>query len=139
MCAVCMFCSFTPFLTVFFVLHKNDLVLWNLISRYITSNSEQFCKSKDIVDLCKINFCIIKLFIQCNKGSCCVHITGGVNVYSHVRISLLNFECTVCVCLCVWFQVRVLVKTIWSVSNIRMMLCCMKHTRCCWYYSTKAW
>ena len=36
------------------------------------------------MNLCKINFCISKLFIQCNRFSCCVHITGGVNIYSYI-------------------------------------------------------
>lgn len=26
----------------------------------------------------KVNFCINKLFIQCNAGSFCMHVTGGV-------------------------------------------------------------
>ena len=29
---VCVFCSFIPFLLVFFVFHRKDLVSWNLIS-----------------------------------------------------------------------------------------------------------
>ena len=40
----------------------------------MTSVSENYLESKDIVDLCKVIFCIN---IQCNTGSCCVHITCG--------------------------------------------------------------
>ena len=36
-CCVYVFCWFTRFLSVFFVFHRNDLVLLNLISRFITS------------------------------------------------------------------------------------------------------
>ena len=43
-------------------------------------------KSKDIQDLCKMNFFISKLFIQCDTGSCCVHVTGGVNIYLQIRV-----------------------------------------------------
>ena len=32
-----------------------------------------------MVDLCTVNFCIRKIFIQYNTHSCFVHITGGVN------------------------------------------------------------
>ena len=39
-------------------------------------------------------------FIQCNKNSCCEHITGGVNIYLYGCISLLAPECAVCFCVC---------------------------------------
>ena len=42
---------------------------------------------------------------QCNKGSYCEHITGGINIYLYDRHSLLAPECAVCfcvhVCVCV--------------------------------------
>ena len=65
----------------------------------MSSISEQFLKSKDIADLCKVNFCIKKLFIQCITGSCCAHITGGVNIYLYVCVSTLVPVCPACVCL----------------------------------------
>ena len=34
------FCSFLPFLSLFFVFHRKDLVLLNLISRCMTSTDE---------------------------------------------------------------------------------------------------
>ena len=43
-------------------------------------------KSKDIQDLCQINVFISKLFIQCDTGSCCVHVTGGVSIYLQIRV-----------------------------------------------------
>ena len=39
-----------------------------------------FFKSKDIADLCKVNFCISNSFIQFNRGSCCVQIASIVNI-----------------------------------------------------------
>ena len=50
---VCVFYSFTRFLSVFFAFHRKDLVLLNLIGRYLISASDQFLKSKDIIDLGK--------------------------------------------------------------------------------------
>ena len=44
----------------------------------------------------KYIFDISELFIQCNKDSCCKHITGGVNIYLYGCVSLLAPECAVC-------------------------------------------
>ena len=49
--------------------------------RSLVESNHQIQQSKDIVDLLKVDFCINKLFSQCNTGSCSVHITGGVNIY----------------------------------------------------------
>ena len=87
-----------PFLSVFFVFHRKGLVLLNLISRYMTSTifeKQRHCGP--------INFCISKLFIQCDTRSCCV--TGGVNIYLYVSVSLLVL-CVLCVYLCVCLSVR---------------------------------
>ena len=35
--------------------------------------------------------------IGCNKGSCCEHLAGDVNIYSYGSASLLAAECVVCV------------------------------------------
>ena len=96
-----MFSSFIPFLPVLFVFHRKDLVLLNLISKYMISTSESFLKSKDIVNLFKLNIYISKSFMQCNTGSCCVCITGSVNIYLYVCISFLIPVCLVWVCVCV--------------------------------------
>ena len=45
-------------------------------------------------------------FIQCNKGSHCEHVTGGVNIYLYVCVSLL---------------VR-------AKSSVNLMPCCLLHT-----------
>ena len=89
---------------MFFVFHRKDLVLLNLISRYMTSTSEQFLKRKDIADLCKVNICINKLLIQCNTGTCCVYITGGVNIYLYVCIRLMVRVSCVCLSVCAGFS-----------------------------------
>ena len=113
-----MFCSIVPFLSVFFVFHKKDLVLWNLISKCVTSTSEWvILNSKDIVDICKVHFCINKLFIQCNKRSYCVPKTSGVKTYLYLCYSLLVLVCPMCVCLCVWFQILLVFEIMSSVST----------------------
>ena len=53
----------------------------------MTSTNEQFLKSKYIVKLCKVNFCISKL----------LHITESVNIYLCVCVSLLTPVCSACV------------------------------------------
>ena len=42
---VCLFCLFKLYLSVFFVFHRKNLVLLNLINRYVTATSEKFLKS----------------------------------------------------------------------------------------------
>ena len=64
----------------------------------MTSTSDQFLKSKDLKNVRKITFCISKLFIQNNTGSCCVDITVAVNI---------NICICVCVCVCVFVCVCV--------------------------------
>ena len=38
------------------------------------------------------NFEKKRLFIQCNKDSCCEYRTGGVNIYLYGCVSLQNLE-----------------------------------------------
>ena len=47
-------------------------------------------------------FDISEVFIHCNKGSCCEHITGGVNIYLYGCVSLLAPECVVYLCVFVF-------------------------------------
>ena len=48
---------FTPFISTLFVILRKDLLLLNLITRQMTSASEQFLKNKGVLDLlCKVNF-----------------------------------------------------------------------------------
>ena len=99
-------------LSVFFAFHRKNLVLLNLSSRYMISSSELFFKSKDFVDLYKVNFCISKLFIQCNTDSCCVNIMTGVNKYIYSCLLVCWSLCVLSVFACVSYQLRVLAKTI---------------------------
>ena len=64
LCGLCVFCSLTPYVSVLFVFQRKELVLLNLISRYMTSTSEYFLKSKDNWDLYKVNVFNSKLKIQ---------------------------------------------------------------------------
>ena len=76
-------------------------VSWEELS--LTGRNQQICdfykflKSKDIVDLCKVNFDINNLFIQCNINSSCKHITSDVNTYLYVCVK----QCICCVSLCI--------------------------------------
>ena len=115
------------------VFYRKDLLFLNLISRCISSTSEYFLNSKDIVDLCIVNFCARKLFIQCNTGNCCAHITRGVKRYSYVCKYI--GPCAFCVCLSV-FAVSNHIDSKNHVIHIKLVvnlkLCCIKHTsRCC--------
>ena len=81
---------------------------------FVESNQRMYCfykrvilSCKDIVNFCKVNFFIKKLFIQCNTGSCSAHISGDVSVYLYVSVNILVSACPVCVCLCLWYQIRV--------------------------------
>ena len=51
-------------------------------------------------------FVINELCIQCNKDSCCEHITGGLNIFLWVCQSIGPWMYCVfvraCVCVCVW-------------------------------------
>ena len=76
--------------------------MWQICDRYVTSTSEQVLKSKDIVKLCKVNFDISKLFIQCNTDNCCEHITGVMLIYIYMCVlvywRLYVLYVFVCVC-----------------------------------------
>ena len=53
----------------------------------MTSTNENILKTKILI------FCIRMLFTQCNTGSCCGHITGGVIVSSYVHVIALVSVC----------------------------------------------
>ena len=57
-----------------------------------------------------MNFDISKLLIQGNTDCCCEYIAGGVIMYLYGCIRLLVTVCAVCLCMCVRYQIRVLVK-----------------------------
>ena len=48
------------------------------------------------MDLHKLTLYISKLIIQSNTGSCCVRITGDVDIYLYVCVGLLVPVCLVC-------------------------------------------
>ena len=86
----------------------------------------------------KCIFYISELFIQCDKDSCCEHITSGVNIYLYWCVSLLAPECVVCLCMClfvyVWYQIRVPAKTHMCQTSVNLTPCCMKYrSRSFWY------
>ena len=63
-------------------------------------------KIKEIVGLCKVIFCISKLFVQSNTASCCVHITRDIDRFLYLYQSI--DPCVSCVCFClgiVFFRV----------------------------------
>ena len=125
---VCVFSSFILFLSVFFVIHRNELVLLNLISRKAKAK-KMFLQSNDILDLCKVNFCIRKLIIHCNAGSCCVYITGGVNIYLYVCKSIGPSVSCVCLSLCVISNQSTSINHVIRVKpSVKLMSCCIKHT-----------
>ena len=53
-----------------------------------------------------------------NTDSCCEHITGGVNIYLYGCVSLLAPVCAVCLCMFVWYQIRLLAKKPRYVSDL---------------------
>ena len=129
----CLFCMFTSYLSDFFVFHMKKLILLNLISWYVTSTSQWFLNSQDIVELCKVN---VWLFIECNTDSFCEHKTGGVNIYLYGYVILLVPVCAVCLWLFVWYQIIVLAKKSRRMLDFcKPIPCCIKHTtRSLWYY-----
>ena len=68
--------------------------------------SPQLLKTWDNVELCKVNF----WYQQIIHSMCCEHITCGVDIYLYGCVSLLVPVCAVCLCLCVWYKIRVLAK-----------------------------
>ena len=100
-----------------------------------------FWKAKTLWNSQKYILDISKLFIQCNTYSCCEHITSGVNIFIWVCQSISPYVCCVSLCLCVWYQIRVLVKKqIMCQNSVNLMSYCIQHTaRSFWYYVTEAW
>ena len=130
---VYVFDSFVTFLSVFFVFHRKNLVSLNLISRYMASTRVIFEKQKHFGPL-QSKFCISKLFIQCNAGTCCVHITGHVNdIYLDVCVSLLVPVCPMWLSMCMILNNSTSKNhVIQSKLSINLIPCCIKHTaRCC--------
>ena len=110
--------------TISFVFHRNDLVFLNLIRKYMTSTKSNFRKAKTLLTSVKWVFVSTKWFTQCNSGSVCVQITGGVDMSLYVFVNLLVTvscigHCILCVGLFyVWYWIRVQRKitlvVVWS-------------------------
>ena len=92
-----------------YVFHRKDIVSLNLISRYMVLQLSSFWKAKTLWTSV-FHSVLTLLFIQCNIGSCCMHVTGGVNIYLYMYVSVLVLVCLVCVCLCLWYQIKVLAE-----------------------------
>ena len=90
----CVLCSFTPFLPVFFVFLRKNLVLLHLMTDIWFLQLSNLWKEKA---LWKENFCY-QWIIQFNTDSCCEHMAGDVNIYSCGFVSLLVPECDVYLC-----------------------------------------
>ena len=93
-CLVCVFCLFTPFLSVLFVFYRKNLVLLHLMNRLHFLQVNNFLKGKT---LWKIIFWY-QWIIQCNTDSCREHMTGGVNKHLYGCVSAR----VCCVSLRVW-------------------------------------
>ena len=105
----CFVCMFTPYISELFVFHRKKLILLNLINWYVTSTSQWFLNSKDIAELCKVNFWYQKLYNECNTN-CCEHKTVAVNIYLYEYFILLTSVCIACLCLFIWYWIRVPAK-----------------------------
>ena len=116
-CASVCFVYLHYFHRVFFVFHRKNLVLLNTINRYVTSIREKFFENQRHQ----------QLFIQWNTNSCCEHIRGGSNIYLYEWVSLLALVCVACLCLCVWYQIRVLAKNlVMCQTSVNLITCCIK-------------
>ena len=134
---VCVFCLFTPSLSVLFVFHRKNLVFVPNVQIYGFYKWEIFKKKRHW----KRNFWY-QWIIQCNTDSCCEHMTDGVNIYLQRCASLLVWVCCVslCVCVCVWYQNRVPAKNhTMCQTSVNLMPCCIECiSRSLWYQGTKA-
>ena len=65
----------------------------------MTFASEQVLNSKDIADLCKRNLCIRKFSFSVIQVAAVLqlHVTGGVNIYLYLHVSILAPVYPVCV------------------------------------------
>ena len=95
---VCVFCLFTPLVSVFVFYRKNLVLVASNQQTLWLLQVNNFLKE---MTLWKANFWyqwIINSMFQCNKDSCCEHIAGGVSIYLYGCVSLLARECSVCLC-----------------------------------------
>ena len=109
-CGLCVLLIFTiSLISVFFVFHKKQE------GRSLLGSNQQiydfykriFLKNKNILNLCKVTFCISNLFIQWNTGSCGVYVTGDINICLYVCLYIGSPVSCLCfsICLYVWYQI----------------------------------
>ena len=67
----------------------------------MTSTSDKFLKTKNMLDICKLNVGISKLLIQYKPGTYYVQITGDANLCFYIFVSLFVSLSLVCLGLCV--------------------------------------
>ena len=125
-------CLFRSFIFIFrpfiFISLFHRIVSLNLISRYMSSTSEKLLKSQDLLALCK--FLYNQVILQCIRSSCSVHTAGRVKICLYVCVNVLAPACSVFVCLCVWYQIRVLEKNVMRFQpSVNLMPCCLKHSK----------
>ena len=85
------------FLLLFFVFQGKNLVLLNLINRYVSN----IWKAKTLGNSVKYIFDITELFTQCNRVSYCEDIKSGVYIYLYGCVSLQVPVYILCLCMCV--------------------------------------
>ena len=62
------------------------------------------------MDLCKVNFCIRKLFMSVIQVAA-ARTKQVVSLYIQMHVNALVHVCPVFVCLCLWYQIKVIAKT----------------------------
>ena len=88
---MCVFCLFTPFLSVLLVFHRKNSVLLHLINRSWPLQVSNFGKGKTLWMSISVNYSF-------NTESCCEHIKQVVLTNLCECVSLLAPGCAVCLC-----------------------------------------
>ena len=104
---VYVFCLFTPFLLYFNIICISQEHPTHMASNRKTRHFYKWVIFEKKRHTGKYILGISELLIQSNTDSCCVHITGGVNIYLFEYVSLLAPECAVSLC----------VDVIWNESS----------------------
>ena len=103
-------------------------------------------KSKDIADLCKVDFCSNKILILLSTSSCYAHITSGVNIYNYTcGANIYNHTCVpvyyslIYMCLSMFdIKVPACYDVIRAKPSVNVMPSSIKHTaRLCNFKGTK--
>ena len=132
---VCFAYLYHIFQYIFFFSQEKNLVLLNLINRYIKSvtfEKQRHCGKLQSKFLRSANYSsnaiLSKLFIQCNTESCCEHITGSINIYLYACVSPLAPVFAMCLWVCVISNQSTSKKPSQVLDLSNLMPCCIKHT-----------